>query len=303
MPTEMTTSQFHQGQLGLALETNFGTAPDAMTNFFPFNNDSLRLEQEHVEADGMTGDFVGVQDMDVQTTRRVAGGIEIPVRYVDVALLLRLITGTAASPYILTSTLPSFAVQKRVGASDYFRAAGCKIRSAEFSSSQSDQVLKAMLDLLGISEARADSGTAATYSAGSPFLHKQLTLTVGSTSVRASGWTWKIDNQLLEDAYRNSPTLLAIPRGDRVLVTGTLQGLDWNSTNRDLYTQFVNGTWAALEAVYNDGSNTLTVACPKIKIPEGTPVNPDSGSVLTDLPYRAKVAAIGDTDIITITLA
>lgn len=255
------------------------------------------------EWEGMAGSRAANKIHDVVTTLAPEGSWQMPVKNEDVALLLELLTGDASSPYVLSTSLSTFSLCADVGPKQ-FQHKGCKINTCVFEASQENQILRATIEYLGMTQAVAAAGneTIPTPNATqAPFLFRQLVLELADTAFYAQGLRLNFNNNLDGETFRNSQTRLGIPEGIAA-VDGELT-IDWNS---DYYTAFyallIAGTFAKLEATFTNGSYVLKFQLDSIKFTEGAPEPSRDNRVMLTLPFSAKASTIGGTDLYTITV-
>lgn len=297
----------YEGALGIAKETDFGTAVTPPTLFMEIESETLNETRNWFEGQGVDGTRSKSRTREAETTRDPRGNFVVNgVKGRDLSLILELLLGNySAGTAFLGSTIPSFtAVAKK--ADDHHVFAGCKLASGQFEASEQEQALKLTAELLAASRADGDAddlGTPSYDSTETPLVFARSTFTVGGSAARVKTFTITVDNALAEDGFYNSQTRLNIKENGERDVSGSL-GVDWNSANRTLFLdKWQAAEYAQLQAVFTNGVKDVTFRMPNCKFP--TELGQIANKEKMDMPvsFNARASAPGQQDEITIFVA
>lgn len=230
----------------------------------------------------------------------VGGQIALYPSMLDLKPLLPLILGGAASggTYPLAETLPSFSVtiDKVAKVCTY---AGCVVNRATFSVTEG-QMLKLVLDIVGVSETISDAGTfpTVTYNETDPLIFSDAVLTILSTARLVKTWDITIDNSL-DVRFFNSQTATSITPKDRVITFHCEN--PFTSAETDLFDQSPAGAAASL--VLTDASNTadvLSFLFATLQFPTRSPQVPARSEITQQLTAVARATTAGHELSVTI---
>ncbi len=285
----------YRGSLGIGLETTKGS--EASLTLYPeIESETLQKGQEYLDVPGLHGQRSRVKTERIQTVKNPRGGIIIPkLKPTEASFFLQWILGDYGSGSgWLTADLPTATVivDKVLRRMKFL---GCMVNTAEFSSSATAQPLRLALELIAMSSSDTSDALTPSYTDETPFLHRHVTLTVGTDAVLVQELNIKVEHQLDDQAYRNSVTRVSIyPQGDRI-VNGRFS-CDWNAANDHIWTKFTNHTAAQLEAVYSNGVHTLIFRMPNAYYPAETPQLAGRQTLMLPVPFEAQASAPGTND-------
>lgn len=234
--------------------------------------DSLSLKRAHVEPTGMAGTRGKASENVREGTRLVTGQLVIEPGPTWLQTILKLAMGAFSAPNAtLEETLPTFDVIKDTGA-DVYTFDTCKVNRLELQA-QKGQPIRATLDIVGTDETAGGSGTFGAYapSTEQPLMLHDLAATllgVGSRNVDDVRIT--INNNLKQDNFFNSQTLVNIPEGMRQIILAL--NTPWDADHDDLYHPTVAGIAALL--AFTNGAIGATFTFAKWQIPAETPTVP-----------------------------
>jgi len=299
------------GQWGFVDEVTYGTFV-APTRFLEFNSESVKLERERIESNGIRAGrrvlhrwAAGVQ--------RVTGDIEFELAPQGTALLWKHILGgvstTGAGPYTHTLTpgdLAGKSMTVQIGRPDIggtvrsFSYLGCKVASAELSLEVNEFAMMTV-SLYGAHEDTSQALATASYPTGlSPFVFTQGSLTLAASAFDVKSASLSIDNGLATDRHFIRATTPERPKepleADRRAITGTLTA---DFTDLTAYNRFVNGTEAALVFTLNAGAAAQTTITMNVRFDGETPDIGGAELLEQSLPFKA-VSSTSDAAAITV---
>lgn len=299
------------GQWGFVDESTYGTFV-APTRFLEFLSESVKLERERIESNGIRAGR-RILHRWAPGVQRVTGDIEFELAPQGTALLWKHILGAVATsgagPYTHTLTpgdLSGKSMTVQIGRPDIggtvrpFSYLGCKVATAELSLEVNEFVLMTV----GLYGAHEDTGQAlatASYPSGlSPFVftHGSISLAGSAFDVRSASLS--IDNGLATDRHFIRATTPERPKepleADRRAITGTLTA---DFTDLTAYNRFVNGTEAALVFTLNAGASAQTTITLNVRFDGDTPEIGGAELLEQSLPFKA-VSATSDAAAITV---
>jgi hypothetical protein len=297
------TTGGYEWACGIGIEETAGVAVSP-TVWLQIASESLADDLEEVDAEGMHGERSHVRHRSTTGKHNVGGSVTIDGFRAEIAnLLLQLATGDtapAAGVYDLKNALPTATIVVWRGFKK-FTYAGCACNTLRLQSGQADQSLKAILDVVAMSEAvAAEEPTPAYVETERILCHKDLTFAAHSQTLRPESFSLVIDNRIDADVFRNSANRLAVPPADRI-VSGEA-AVDWNAVAATLYTAFQANTMAAFSAEWTDGTNGLAIAGSYCQWRGRTPGMTGRGTVTVSIPFQLKASAAGANDEIAVTL-
>lgn len=310
-----------QDQLGIAEETTVGTAVTP-TRFLDFGQESITQSIERIEyVDIRPGRRVLGSGSWVPGRVGIGGDFEMAVKNKDFGLIAKHALGNIATttPTGATSTRDHKATVGNIdgksltiqvgrtgvnGVTVPFTYAGCKFDQWTLSHDTSGQLMfKATVD--GMSETTATGLATASYSTGVvPWPFTKVVLSIGGTAVDVTEWDLTGNNNLAKDRYFMRGTTPGSKKeqleGFREY-TGNVKA-EWTDTT--LYQRFVNGTTAALQAVYTGAviegalSYQLTVTLDTVRFDGTTPNVQAMGIHEQTLPFKVLDAGAPDGPVV-----
>lgn len=289
----------YQACLGIAKETELGTAVTPPTKWLEFESETFDEDRNWFEGKGVDGTRSKSKTREVETTLDPKGGFVIDgLQGADLDLILELLLGNYASGTgYLGDTLPSFtAVVHKPPRYDVY--AGCKLSSGRFEAGQEAQGLKFTAELIAMALTEGDSDDLGTpsYAGEVPLTFARSTFSVAGSAVRVKDFNLTVANALDDQVYRNSQTRLALPENDERAVNGELT-VDWNAAN---YTAFMArwraAAYAEFRAEFTNGVYVVTFVCPNCRFP--TERGKISGKEGIEMPVKleARSSAPGESD-------
>jgi hypothetical protein len=300
-------------QLGLAAESTHGTFV-APTRFLEFNSESLSMEIERLESQGLrAGKRILRSDRWAAGRKTVGGSIELDLVDTSLGLLLdhmmggTVVTvdeGAALNAYSHTwngpGDLPT-GLSIQVGKPDFpgtvqpFSYLGCLITGWTISG-EVGEIGKLEIEVDAQDESTTESLGSATYASNNllTFVEATLTIAAGSTPIRSfdiSGDNGlEVGRHFLGSQIRNRPVEAAMRE-----YSGTVEA-EFN-TLAD-YNRFVNGTEAALVAKFEGATDIEAGFPPQLQITANvrfdgeTPEVGGPDEVELSLPFKV----VGNTD-------
>jgi hypothetical protein len=274
----MTIASGLLAQAGFAVETTVGTRV-APTRFVEFNSESMRLNIERIEREGLRAGRRLTYGWS-PGTRMVEGQLNLDLSANTVGLLFRAAIGsvstTGASPYVHTFTpgaLPSLSVQVGRPSVDGvvrpFDYLGCFVRSWELSAS-ANEFAKMQLDFMGRDEVTSNTTATASYSQSNFFTYVHGKLEIAGSEVCVDSVAVTGDNGL-EGYHQICSTDAGKPKIKEVArrnYGGTLQA-DFESLTA--YNRYVNGTEAALTLTFEVSTSAKLVVTGTVRFDGETP--------------------------------
>jgi hypothetical protein len=303
----MATGFGFKTSLGFATEITYGTYV-AAAKFLEITEESIERKAQRISKP-----FLGTasQKASVPGKVSVGGGIKTMFAINGSERLLYHAMGTDATTgagpythaYALAAALPvglSFHIDRdsaTVGGSSAFRYTGCQIKKMMFSQKEED-FLMMDLDIIGQQGANG-AAEAATYPTFAGFDWTQFTLTVAGSAMTVKGFEISLENDLADDRYYlGAKTIRGLGRKGARKITGKITKEFESLTEFQLFSALTAST---LSAVWTDGTNTLTIACPRIFFEGSEPNAKDGGPFIVDMPFTAyQSAAIGDEMTLTL---
>lgn len=299
-------------QLGFAEETTWGTVvtPD---RFLPLVSESLsneieRLESEAIVAGRLTLDADGW----APGGKSASGDLNLELYNAGIGLLLEHALGavetTGTDPYTHEFT-PALLFGKGLtvqigrpgvaGTVHPFTYSGCKVASWELTA-EVGSFARLTLSLVGKEETTATEALAeVSYPAGlKPFRFTHGTLSLGGSAFKVKGATISGENALDTDRRFLGTDVIDEPIDNGLRTYGG--NLTAEFTDLTAYNRFVNGTTAALELAFTNGTETLTVAMGAVRFDGTTPQV--GGREVLELPLPFKSVAASDAAALTITV-
>ena len=295
-------------QIGFKTESTVGTKV-VVDQFPPFKSEGLTQSITYLDTETISSRHT--LSVTKQGTKEVGGQVSFELANVDFATLLThmmgSVTTSGAGPYTHVAT-PGSLVGKsmswQVGRPDSggtvnpFDYLGCKIGSWTISADVGS-IATMDLDLVGMTEATGGTLATASYdTAWEPFVFTEASLTLAGTAigtVRSLSLTG--DNAIERRVRLGSGTSKEPLQIGRRPYTGTVS-MDFDSLTQ--YAKYVAGTEVALVALFDNGTDTLTIAC-NVQFTGETPTVGGQELLEQSLPFRC-LSATSDADAITLTL-
>ena len=256
----------NEALFGVVPETTYGTTPGAgnigaLTRAYVFTGETLAKRGNVVERVGLRGTRSHVADDARIGPYLVGGAIHLEPTPVDLLFWLQYILGGTPSSgsYALAETLPSATMGFARGPKN-FRYAGCVVDRAIFSGSAGG-LLKLVLEIAGQSETlETTSWPSIAADTTGPYIFSDLALSINSAAREVHSFELVIDNALVKNRFMNSPTVVNLPAGDRMVTLTTTHA--WASANTDLYDPPIGGyAGATLEFSAASHSTAFTFGC------------------------------------------
>lgn len=289
--------------VAIVAEDSFGVAPASPSwRPIPAARSGLTLERDLIRTSAVTG--TRQEETAALGADRVTGDIDVPLGHGVVDDLLEAALGgawTTETPptpeeLLVGSLQRSFAIEHRfpdIGRVERFL--GCAVEAVTFTVAP-EETVRARIRLRGrtMELDTASAGATQASAALKPFVGYRGTLSEGGASLAiATGVEITVENRLVAPVVLGdsaAPSLLA----GGLTVSGRLSALFADDA---LLSKFLNRTETSLSLTLDDGTDTLTVALPRvIYTGAGLPVTPDDGLVL-DLPFHALFDPVGGTTI------
>ena len=303
----MTTRTGLDAQLGIAEESTVGTRV-APTRFVPLTGESVTLEIERLESEGIRSGRTTTDSADwASGARTVSGDINFDARVESLGVWLKHALGgvstTGSGPYTHTFTPGDMfgkGLTVQIGRPDAggtvrpFEYAGCKIASLSLEASVGE-IASVSASLIGQDEDTGQTLATASYTADDTlltFVHGALT--VGGTSVPVESVSLEIDNSLQATRHRLGSAVTTEQRqeGKRAISVSAVADF----TDLTVYNRFVSGTEAAAVLTFTSGSDSLTITM-NCRTDGSTP---NVGGV-EEIPLNLEMMAVGTTDAAAIT--
>lgn len=263
-----------------------------------FLSESLALDEELVDSNGIRGTRSHISEVVRQGIRRVGGNITLCPHPTELAALLPYILGANASgtTFALAETLQSFyASVDRV--LKVFTYSGCVVSKAVFSGS-AGQPLNLSLEIVGIDESVGNAGSFPSLTLDTTttmYMFHDLVLIVGGTTYQCFDFELTIDNMVDAERFLNSQTRVSIPAQDRVVTLNT--NLPYGDASA-AYALSVGGV--AVTATFTNGATSLLFTLPKVQFPRKSPTVPGKSEI--KLPLMGVARKSGSTKELEITL-
>lgn len=293
-------------QLGVASEVTYGTFVTS-ARFLEFTEESLKLEIERLEAEGLrTGTRVQRSTHWANGRRQVAGDLAFEVANKGFGLLFHKALGAVATAadgtgWKHTATIGDLygdMLSLQVGRPDVagtvqpFSYTGCKVAEWELEQEENDW-LKLKLAIDGRDEATATALASATAPALTELFHGgMLTLTVAGGAFSPTKFSVKCDNGLNTERFKLKSSILKDEpiEAARREITGVLDG-EFESLTA--YNRFVNGTvvgiiatWTAVSTYDTAKPFKLVVTLPACRFDGETPEVGGTDVIEQPLPFK-----------------
>lgn len=250
------------GQLGVS-------ASNPVDARFDFQSESLALDENFVDTNGLRGTRARAIERLRQGNRAVSGQIRLQPTAVELAALLPWILGANASgtTFALADTLQTryVSVDRSLKVFTYDTVA---VDRATFRASQGEP-LELTLDVVGKDETIGNSGTFPSLSIDittGPFIFTDLVFVISGTTVNARSIELVIDNRIDRNRYFNSQTLVTAQPMDRMITLTTQLPYGDHSA---LYGTGVAGV--ATTATFTNGATSLLFSMVKVAFPRKSP--------------------------------
>ena len=296
-------------QIGYKSESTPGTLV-VVDQFPPFLSEGLAQVINYLDTETISSRHT--LSVTKQGTVEVGGSVSFELANVDLATLLTHMMGkvvtSGVGPYEHVAT-PGSLVGKSMswqvgrpssgGTVHPFDYAGMKIGSWTISADVGS-IATMDLDLVGMTEATGGPLATASYdTAWEPFVFTEASLTVAGTSIATVRSLSITGENAIERRVRLGSGVSKEPlQIGRRPYTGTV-AMDFDDLTQ--YAQYVAGTQVALVALFDNGTDTLTVTA-NVQYTGDTPVVGGQELLEQSLPFRA-LSATSDAAAITLTLS
>ncbi|MBK7829626.1 phage tail tube protein [Nannocystis sp.] len=308
----MATASGFDSQIGYATEATAGiyTAP---TRAIEHVKESLKQTIERIESASIKAGRRH-QGRWYPGTRKVEGTVEHELGPANLGILLRhgmgAVSSSGTGPYSHVFTpgaLVGSGLSCQVGRPGLdgtvwpFSYLGCQIAKMKISA-KTGEIVMVELSLVGQFEDTGQSLVAPTYAAAwVPFTFAGAQLSVAGSVFACDSFSFEIDNALDWPRYKMSATnpdrpLVAKESGWRSF-TGSIEA---DFTDLTAYNRYVNGTEAAISAVFTAGAHSLTIAG-NARFDGETPTVDGPGLLGLNLPFRM-LSTTSDAAACTMTL-
>lgn len=297
------------GQFGYAEETTVGTGVTP-TKFLPILSAGVAQEIQRLDSAGIRA---GRRTLAAWKAgqQAVAFPVETELWNTDVATLWKHVMGAVATtgtdPYTHTNTpgdLTGKGLTIQVGLPDNtgtvqpFTYAGCKIGGWTLSATPGE-ISQMSLDVVGMSETTATALATASYDAGlEPFVFTEASLTVGGSAVNTVKSLEITGDNNLTDRFRLGSATSREPLENGMRTYSGSFTADFEGLTE--YNRYVNADEFALVALWNNGTDTLTVTM-NVRYDGETPSLAGPEMLEQPLPFTA-VSATDDATAITVEL-
>lgn len=244
-----------------------GTAVGSFTESHEFLSETLRLQGEIVDANGIRGVRGHTSERTRPGNNRIEGAIVYnPSPDVLDLLLPRILGGTKSGDTIaLAESLPEFDVLIDRG-ERRFLYGSCRVSRATFRAS-AGQPLELTLDLLGKTETVSSTAfPSITAPTDPPYMFSDCVFTLVAATREHTDFELVIDNGLVA-RYVNSVNATSITPQDRTVTYRAT--VPYNSDNLALYAQSAAG--AAASIVATNGTRSVTFTLGRLQCPPASP--------------------------------
>lgn len=258
------------GQFGFVSEVTPGTAV-VVNKFLPIRNEEIAQDIDRLDSEGIRAGRLVTAKWKAGS-RTIAGTVESDLWNTDVATLFKHMFGAVATagvgPFTHTYTpadLTGKSLTMQAGRPDItgtvqpFTWAGCKIGAWTLSASVGD-ICTMSLDVVGMSETTATALASASYAAALvPFCFTTASVKIAAATVATVTEIELTGDNGLTDRFR-----LGSGTSKEYLQNGFREYAGSMTTDFEsltAYNRFVNGTEAALELKFDNGTETLTITC------------------------------------------
>lgn len=292
-------------QVGVALETTWGTEVTTGATFIPLVSESVQRNEDHTISNAIrAGRFVLGSEQWNGGVVAVGGGLEFELDNKNVRTLFKCMFGTEStnSPYTYSPadlTGDSFTLQigkpSSSGTVHPFTYAGTKVNTWEISATVGEMV-KLSLDVIAKSETTSTALMTASYTSSSlPFKFTGATLTIAGSAVNTvRDMSIKGDNKLARRQFLGTQSTAEPFPSDMYEYTGKVT-TDFESLTA--YNRFVTGTEAALVMTFTRGSSTIVITC-NVKFDGMTPNVAGRDILAQELPFMC-IGSTTDASAIT----
>lgn len=283
------------GTYGFKTETTPGT-PVAVDTFIPILSAGFQVEDDKLQSQGLRGqNFAGcVKD----GPRSISGSFETELFGVGIASMLKHMFGTVnttgAGPYEHTYTIGSLgnlaftaeeAIPNGAGTKYGFKYAGCKFTDWSLSVSTGELVTISG-NISAQSVATGATPAVASYAESCPFSFVEASLTLdGDPVAEAESVSLNVDQALRTDGHRlGSRNIRNQSHNGFKSVTGEFEVEFSDLTLADLY---LSGADAALALTLDNGTESLVITLPTIKLTGSMPELNGPDVVKQTIPFMA----------------
>lgn len=278
-------------------------AADPVTKQLQNVNCNIGKRGTHIQKDGARGTVSQLAETVGDGSYTVGGSLTIQPGDDELRELLPWIMGAAEGgigpfTYALADTgLARFVTQDKK--TKVFTWAGCKVNRAVFRCSAGNPQLTVELDVMGLTETVAASGTfpaiGASLTADQPFLHHQLVFTHNAIVYNLDDLSVTIDNQLDGNNFKNSQTRLDLVKNGRIVTVDLT--VAYGTPEAALYGLAVAG--AAAELKWTNGARILDFDFANLKAPDDALEGAQGGEVTRRLSFTAYQTAAGTKELAT----
>lgn len=246
-------------------------------------SESLRLTEDIADMTGLRGTRSRFASRSRVVRQRVGGQIVLNPTAVELANLLPLICGAAASgtTYALAEALTAFSIVVD-RSTKVFTYAGCAVNAATFRV-VSGAPMEVTLDIVGCTETVGNSGTGPSNTVDattSPFIAPDLVLTINSTAYQCSEMTITVANAIDTERYLNTLNLVTAQATDRQVTLSAM--LPYGDASA-LYAGGAAGLAATAVLTSTVETCSLSFSMPKLEFPAESPVANGRGEIMLPL--------------------
>ena len=305
-----------EGYLGIAKETDYGTAIGSPTKYIPILSESISADTGGIFPEDIRGDRA--RHLALEGPFGVSGDVEFqagPENGLGQILLGALGTvestgtGTVTHTFTGVSTLPSYTVVVNVGDTLVRTISGCKVGTLALSCAAGEP-LTVTATLVGRNETVGTATTIPSYSTLEPFKWSEAKVTVdGTVDANIESMDLTTENTLVTDlrTLNQSRLIKELPERGRV-ITGSM---DLNFTNVTQYERFLGGgtepqisPWTGslkFEWLPNAGAAySLSITLPKVRFRTDSINISGTDRVVEGIEFDALYSAASTADVIAV---
>lgn len=304
-------------QLGVGVETTWGTAASSISRFYEFNEESLALTIERIESEGLrAGNRVMRADRYVAGQKAVEGSVTLDMTAENTALLFEHALGS-----VTTTTLSGSAKQHRCVLADpyakgltlevgrpgndgtvrAFQYVGCKVSSFTLSNSV-NELLQGEFAFVGKDESTGGSLATASYPASQELLSfAGATISVAGSTYQCKDVSVEVNTGLNAERYiLGAQTINAPVAASMTEITGSVVA---ELVDLTAYNRVVNNTQTSLTMKWEGTSITgtykrgITVTMPVVRFDGTTPAVGGPDIVDQELTFKALAPTDGSEPI------
>jgi uncharacterized protein (DUF2164 family) len=252
---------------------------------FEFLSESLGKVETFAYNGGIRGTRSRNHERVRKTSQIIRGSVEMTPTPVELDTILKLVTGTASTPFVLTELVPTFnVIVDRTG--NRFMYTGCKIGRFSIRGSQGG-LISSTIDIEGKQEfVTSGAFPSLTIDDKEPYVFSEAVFSYSGSSYEVMDFEFVLDNGLITDRQMNSVYRKRIPSGDRQV--GLRMTVPYSSNTLSAFGNIDESGIDGATLTLTNGAVSLTMTFGNLKNENASPVSGSRGNeIMLPLSFAA----------------